>query len=297
MKKIILLSCAVCLLIGLAAIAAPSLPNIPGVDPKTMKQLKQGAEAAQQMSQANQGWSFKEERATGRVLAARVAASFGGINKNKAWNDYVNKIGRGLVPFSNRPNIKYRFAILNTDDVNAYSCPGGYIFVTRGLLKSVRSEAQLAGVLAHEIAHASQKHIEKEIRKQKVAGVALDQGLTFASGEGQITKDQADIIKKLGDAGYEILVKKGYAREDEFESDELAVKTMARMGYDPAELQAFIASLGSDKSGKLGVLLSTHPASGDRAKAIEGQIKGKKKWEGLAVLSDRLEAVRKANPL
>jgi beta-barrel assembly-enhancing protease len=298
MKKIILIGVALAVVaVSLASVnAKPSLPNIPGIDPKTLKGLQQGAETVTHMNEANQAWSYKEERATGRVLAARVAASFGGISKNKAWNDYVNKIGRGLVPFSNRPDIKYRFAILNSNDVNAYSCPGGYIFVTKGLLKQVKSEAQLAGVLAHEIAHVSEKHIEKEVRKQKVAGVALEAGLSYAASEGKIDSQQVDVIKKLSDASYEILVKKGYAREDEFEADKLAVKTMARMGYNPAELAVFIRGLGSAKSGSLELILSTHPASEDRAKAIEDQMKGKK-WDGLAVLAERLDAIRKANPL
>jgi beta-barrel assembly-enhancing protease len=295
-KALIVILVAAVVAVALASVnAKPSLPNIPGIDPKTIKNLQQGINTATGMNEANQAWSFKEERATGRVLAARVAASFGGINKNPAWNEYVNKIGRGLALVSNRPDIKYRFAILNTNDVNAYSCPGGYIFVTKGLLKSVKSEAQLAGVLAHEIAHVSQKHIEKEVRKSKVMGVALDSGLSFAASEGQLKADQVDQIKKLGDAGYDILVKKGYAREDEFEADQLAVKTMVRMGYSPVEFQAFVAGLASDKSGSVQALLSTHPASADRAKAIE-EMKNKK-WDGLAVLAERLDAVRKANPL
>lgn len=265
------------------------------LDPKKLKQLQQGAEAAQQLNQANQPWKFKEERAAGRVLAARVAASFGGINKNQAWNDYVNKIGRGLVPLSSRPDIKYRFAILNSDQVNAFACPGGYVFVTKGLLKAVKSESQLAGVLAHEITHVSEKHIEKEVRKQKVAGVALEQSLDFAAGDGKLSSEQADLIKKIGDAGYEILVKKGYAREDEFAADKGATKMIARMGYAPADFQAFIGSLGTDKSNKMQTLLSTHPAAADREKAIRQMIENKK-WTG-ASLDNRLSAIRSANPL
>jgi len=281
--------------------AAPSLPNIPkipkipGIGGQTGQQIQQGVNAVNQVNQANQAWSFKEERGAGRVLAARVANSFGGIvPQSSPWSQYVNKIGRGLAVVSNRPDIKYRFAILNTDDVNAYSCPGGYIFVTRGLLRSVKSEAALAGVLAHEIAHVSEKHIEKAIRKQKVAGVALEQGLSFAASEGQISDQQADMLKKLGDAGYDILVKKGLDREDELEADRIAVKTMAMMGYNPSEYKAFVGTLGG-KDSKLAVLASTHPAAADRVKAIEEQIT--KKMDGLAVLEERLEAVRKASPL
>jgi predicted Zn-dependent protease len=271
---------------------------LPGIDPKQMQQLQQGAQTVGQINKANQPWSNKEERATGRVLAARVAASFGGVWKNEAWTAYVNKIGRGLVPLSNRPDIKYRFAILNSEDVNAFSCPGGYIFVTKGLLKAVKNEAQLAGVLAHEIAHVSEKHIEKEVKQQKLAGIALEQGLNFAASEGQLKPEEVEAMKKIGDAGYEILVKKGYSREDEFEADRLAARTMFKMGYQPEALVEFVRSLGSNKTSQLQVLLSTHPAAEDRAKTIKEQIESKQwKTDGLALLADRLERMKTQNPL
>ena len=78
---------------------------------------------------------------------------------------YINIIGRALAPYGKRPDIKYMFGILDTDDINAYSCPGGYVFVTRGLLKILDNEAQLAAILGHEIGHIGDKDIEKEVRK------------------------------------------------------------------------------------------------------------------------------------
>ena len=176
MKKIMMMALAAGLIAtGFIYLSDVSLAQFKLPDMKDLKDLDKGMnliESGQKLVDAAKPWPYPEERATGRVLAAKVAASFGGVWRGnphaEAWNKYVNKIGRGLVPYCNRPDIKYRFAILNSEDINAYSCPGGYIYVTRGLLKALNNEAQLAGILGHEIGHVSQRHIEKEVKKQQV---------------------------------------------------------------------------------------------------------------------------------
>ncbi len=241
-------------------------------------------EAADDIQEAAEPWTYPEERATGRVLAARVAASFGGLWRgdrvSETWTSYVNMIGRALVPYCKRPDIKYRFAILNTDQVNAYSCPGGYIFVTKGLLTRIEDEAQLAGVLAHEIGHVSQRHIEKEVKKSRVTAAVLDHGLDFAAGEGEITAEQAEAIKKISDVGWEVLVKKGYAKADEFEADEAGTKNAYKLGYSPQGLKSFIRALGKDDpKGKMKILLSTHPAPAKRVKKLDSLIRENSHWK------------------
>jgi len=126
--------------------------------------LDRALKAGGQLVKAAKPMNFKQEHLLGRQVAARIAGNFGVWN-DKSWTLYVNLVGRALAPYSERPDIKYRFAILDTDDVNAYAAPAGYIFITRGLLKKLDSEAQLAGVLGHEIAHVARKHIVKEVQK------------------------------------------------------------------------------------------------------------------------------------
>lgn len=255
--------------------ASAQLPDLRGLDKgldRVIKdpKAKQAIDAGRDLVEAQKPWTYPEERATGRVLAAKVAKNFGGLWMNKEWTDYVNIVGRSLSIYGNRPDIKYRFAILNSDQVNAYSCPGGYIFITRGMLKVINSEAQLAGVLAHEIAHVSERHIEKEVKNQQVAGALLRHGLSFAARDGEITAEQAEALKGIGDLGYEVLVKNGYSRQDEFEADRVATETIYKMGYSPTALAGLLKRLdeGGGKKSDLEVLVSTHPKAGDRIKAI-----------------------------
>ncbi len=253
---------------------------------------------AKDAKEAAEPWTYPEERATGRVLAAKVAKNFGGLWKNDRWNDYVNVLGRSLVPYSKRPDIKYRFAILDTDNVNAYSCPGGYIFVTRGLLKLVDNETQLAGVLAHEIAHVANRHIEKEVKKQKLGGVMLDHGLDFATKEGEISAQEAEILKNVSDAGWKILIRKGYTKKDEFEADHDATKNIYKLGYNPHGLRGFLNRLKLSKGKKedLKILLSTHPDPDKRREKINEYIK-KKGWQNKPTLKERYQAMVQDHPV
>lgn len=288
--------------IALAIVFMPGPGKAGPFDDMGSFDLNKLGDGAKKLVDAAKPWEYPDERATGRALAAKVAANFGGIWKGTksadAWNKYVNMIGRGLVPYCERPDIKYRFAILNTDDVNAYSCPGGYIYVTRGLLRQARTEAELAGVLAHEIAHVSQRHIEKEIRKQKAGAGVMDIGLAVAEGSGEITGQQADLISGFSDAGYEILVKKGYAKQDEYEADEVGTKNIYKMGYNPEGLRKFIKLIEKTSTdGKLKVLVSTHPGADKRADKLKDLIK-KKGWdEDRPDLKERYNAMKAGNPL
>ena len=131
-------------------------------------------------------------------MAAQLAKAYGGVWQNDAWTKYVNLVGRSLVPKCDRPDIKYRFAILNSKEVNAFSCPGGYIFITKGLLKRCKNEAELACVSAHEIVHTAKRHVENGLKNQKVAGAMLEGGLGIAQAQGaKLSAQQLDTIKKL----------------------------------------------------------------------------------------------------
>ncbi len=276
-----LMAATVCIFAGASAINAGPFDNLGDLE-KIADDAKKLTDAAKEIDDAGKPWKGGDERATGRVLAARVAGNFGGVwtgsASAKEWNEYVNKIGRALAIVSNRPDIKYRFAILNTNDVNAYSAPGGYIYVTKGLLKAAENEAELAGVLAHEIAHVSERHIEKEMRKQAVGSKMLEHGLSFAESQGELSAADVKQITSLSETGYKVLIEKGYAKQDEFEADEAGTKTMVKLGYSPNGLLTFVKkfeAMEKDLGGKMKVLASTHPASKQRVNRMFGLMKDK----------------------
>ncbi len=234
--------------------------------------IKKMIDTGKQIKKAATPWKYSEERTNGRVLAAKVVEHFG-LWEDQAWMNYVNIIGRSLAPYSKRPDIKYMFGILDTDDVNAYSCPGGYIFVTRGLLGVVDSEAQLAGVLAHEIGHIGDKDIEKEVRKQAGLGAAYNVGLMVAQNvEGGINSQQARALEQVGGASWDVLISKGLSKEDEYQADKFAALNAAKLGYNPNGIKSFLEKLvpmEKKKGAKLKILLGTHPKPSKRIAQLD----------------------------
>ncbi len=267
--------------------------------------VKKHVKTAEKVVDASKPWTLPEERATGRVLAAKVAKSpdFGtvwrGDKQAEAWTLYVNKIGRGLVPYSARPDIKYRFAILNSDDMNAYACPGGYIFVTKGLLKGVRNEAELAGVLGHEIGHIAKRHVEKSVKAGKWADIAIDLGSEELAKGGKVSKEQVKVFKDLSNDSYDFLAKTGLPQIDEFDADKEGTKTIVKAGYHPKGLKNFLKVLG-DMSGEkeMKINLSTHPKPKNRDKKIVKLLE-KKGWDKKDGYKgkERLEKMRTKYPL
>ncbi|OGP60030.1 MAG: hypothetical protein A2V67_08735 [Deltaproteobacteria bacterium RBG_13_61_14] len=210
---------------------------------------------------------FEEEHRLGRQVAARLAGNFG-IWNDPNWTLYLNLVGRGLVPYSERADIKYRFAILKVDDINAYSTPAGYIFITRGMLKELGSEAELAGVLAHEIAHVAKKHIVKEVQKSNLYKTGASQAIRAAT----VDVESQQLIEKVNDQIFDLLINKGFSKQDEYDSDQTGTLNAWKMGYNPLGLRNFIATLQSqekDQSPRMKRLLSTHPAPENRLKELD----------------------------
>ncbi|MEX2282769.1 MAG: M48 family metalloprotease [Gemmatimonadota bacterium] len=192
----------------------------------------------------------------GRGIAATVAGRYP-VSGDSALTEYVNLVGLAVAGDAPRPDIAYRFAVLETPDVNAFAAPGGYIFITKGALALIENEAELAGVLAHEVAHVNRKHVIEQIRKADVLGEVKDQ-----SG---ITGEKLDLVVGQGTS----VLFTGLSREDEAASDSLAVVYAANVGYDPGGLAAFVTRLSQrPNSAPMLELLSTHPAPAERAVRI-----------------------------
>ncbi len=197
-----------------------------------------------------------EEIRFGREVAARLIGRYG-LNNNDQLIKYVNLVGHTLAANSNRPELKYYFAVLNTSEINAYAAPGGYIFVTKGAIDKMQDESELAGVIAHEMGHVNGKHVVKELDIKAAEGSAVS-GLARLIGGG--TESARLAFSKAVDKAMDTLFKTGYKREDEIQADKGSVMLCAVAGYDPTGLIRYFERIGASKGKTTEVLDKTHPA-------------------------------------
>lgn len=172
----------------------------------------------------------------GRDLAARILGNYKAMNDPELTR-YVNLVGKGIALYSGRPELEFRFIVLDTDEVNAFATPGGYIFLTRGALTAMDNEAQLACVLGHEIAHVTEKHV---VRRLNIHG---EDTSTFSAVTGAIGSSTATVrtlIEKSLDEAATILLEQGYKLKEEMEADSLGIQIAALAGYDPTQLGVFL---------------------------------------------------------
>jgi beta-barrel assembly-enhancing protease len=167
---------------------------------------------------------------------------------------YVNDVGLWVAQQSERPNLPWHFGINDSDHINAFAVPGGYVIVTKGMMKQLRNEAELAGVLGHEVAHVDQKHHLKALRKSAFVNL-LGEGAAAATD----TK-HTELVRKLAGPTKELYAR-GLDKSDEFEADRMGVVLATRAGYDPYGLPAVLTTLASadPKDNYLTLLYKTHP--------------------------------------
>ncbi len=175
---------------------------------------------------------------------------------------YVNRVGRWLAMQSERPDLPWHFAVTDTDTVGAFAAPGGYVMVTRGLVLLMASEHELAGVLAHEIAHVVEKHHVKAVMKAAQREVAVEVARSAMDKESAL----ADQLVKSGMALYG----RGLERGDEIDADGRGAVIAARAGYDPSGLLALVLTLEAinPEDENMALLTATHPPVGDRIEAL-----------------------------
>lgn len=207
--------------------------------------------------------SEQEEIALGKQTDEDIKALYG-IYSDPDLNAYVQRIGQSMAPLTHRPHLEYHFAVLDTPVVNAFAAPGGYIYVTRGILAMMNSEAELAVVLGHELGHVNARHSVTKLSQLMLAqlglGVASAISETFAKLSGAAS------------IGIQLLFLK-FSRDDEREADTLGVEYSRKGGYDPGEMISFFGSLErlGDLSGgqSLPGFLSTHPLTSERIQKTE----------------------------
>jgi predicted Zn-dependent protease len=201
-----------------------------------------------------------EEIKLGREIAARLIGRFS-LYDNPRLTKYVNLVGHALAQNTNRPELEFHFAVLNTKDINAYAAPGGYVFVTRGAIQKMHDESELAAVLAHEMTHINEKHVVKELNIRGSEGSAAS-GLARLIGGG--TESARIAFHQAVDKALEMLFKTGYRREDEMQADNGAVLLCSLTGYDASGLVRYFQRLWAAKGKPTEILDRTHPSYNDR---------------------------------
>lgn len=194
------------------------------------------------------------------------------VLKSTTITDYVNNVGQKLAQVCDRPTVDYDFTVLDNDLINAFAVPGGFIFVTRGLLENINDEAELAMVLGHEIAHVAALHgvqiIQKEFGQNALTLLGTIGAALTAGPEAMLmVANSANLFSSL----YLL----GYSRDKELEADNLGLQYLLRAGYDPQASLRFLKQLEKmDKEKVQGwdLYFRTHPQTSDRIAIIEGMI-------------------------
>ena len=179
--------------------------------------------------------SEQQELAIGREMAPKVLQAYGKYD-DPALQAYVQRVGDKLAAVSHRPNLVYRFTVVDSTEVNAFALPGGYIYITRGLLAYMNTEAELAGVLGHEIGHVTARHAVRQYTAATAAQLGMTLGGIFVPGMGSNVAQ--NVMGVLGQA-----MLSGYGRDHELESDSLGAEYLARTGYDPQAILGVLRTL------------------------------------------------------
>ena len=206
--------------------------------------------------------SESQEIAYGREAHPEVLGQFGRVEDSDL-QGYFNQIGQKLAVLSHRPELEWHFNVVDSPIVNAFALPGGYIYFTREILAYMNNEAELAGVMGHEIGHVTARHSVSQISKSQLFGAGLGLGSVFSPTFSQLSE--------LAQVGVGLLTLR-YGRDDERQSDELGVEYMSLGGYDPRELSRFFVifqQMREDSDQSVPDWLSSHPAPPDRITATQ----------------------------
>jgi predicted Zn-dependent protease len=263
MKRTLVFAWIAVLLAG----AAPASAQIGGILGKAQK----AKETADKAKDAFVGMSDKDEQTLGEQVSSKLRGTFG-VHQDPGVTKYVALVGTVLAQASTRPNLNWKFIVLDTDAVNAYAAPGGFVHITKGLLGLVKNEAELADVLGHEITHVTQKHTLKSIQNSKRVSFVAEQGPSAGGGLA------ADIIARLAEVAYSDLLQNKFDRNDEMESDRVGIQLANKVGYSASALSDVLKRLEDRNKGATtsNGLFASHPDTQARLDGIAKTIKDQK---------------------
>jgi predicted Zn-dependent protease len=235
--------------------------------------LQKAKEAKDKIDELN--FTDAEEQQLGAKVSGMLRQKYGVVQDN-AVHKYVTLEGAVLAQASSRPNLSWTFIVLDTDGVNAFAAPGGFVHITRGALALLQNESELAGVLGHEISHVTGKHTIHSIQKNKAVQIGAE-----------MTKSA--ILENVANKTYEMLLENSYDRGDEMDADKNGVVLANKVGYAPTGLSAFLTRLSDrnkdlkDRSG----LFASHPETQARLDALTKLVAAQKPT-GTATVAARL---------
>jgi Zn-dependent protease with chaperone function len=236
--------------------AAPASAQLGGALGKLNKAVDQADKAkAMKISDA-------DERKIGEQVSLQIRDRFG-VDQSTELTKYVTLVGTLLAQASSRPNLNWEFIVLDTDGVNAFAAPGGIVHITRGALGLARNEAELAGMLGHEITHVTEKHTINSIEKSNALGKGAEQ-----LGKGGMAQDA---VAKLADFAYKNVLNNTFDRNEENQADHLGIVLANKAGYAPSGLETLltkIADRNRDQTEPNGMFAS-HPQLADRIARIK----------------------------
>lgn len=233
--------------------------------------------------------SESQEIQLGRDYDAQLVGELG-LYPDPALQDYVHQLGSKMAALSERPHLPWTFRVVDDPIVNAFALPGGYIYITRGILAHLNSEAELASVIGHEIGHVTARHSVSRMSTQQLAQLGL--------GIGTILRPELETVANVASAGLGLLFLK-YGRDDERQADDLGLRYMDRAGYDPREMPGVFSILEAvseaSGAGRIPEWLSSHPDPGNRRERISGQVATMTGLEGRAI--ERSSYIRRLDGL
>jgi predicted Zn-dependent protease len=248
-RSIIAVMCAV-------GLAAPSLAAA-----EQLGKLGGALKRAQQFKDVEM--TDAEEAQLGAEVSTRIRARYG-VVQNQAVHRYVTLVGTALAQASSKPALAWKFIVLDTDAVNAFASPGGFVHITKGALANLKDESELAGVIAHEIIHITDKHTIRAIQKGKLVQMGADETVAGNS----------KLMSALADKAYEV-IEQGFGRGEELESDEKGIVLANTVGYAPQGMNGFLAMLvernKNAQPAKNG-LFASHPETKERMDKMTRQI-------------------------
>lgn len=248
------------ILLAILAVGTPAFAQLGGLG----RRVQQAQERKQQFDDMN--ITEEEEIKLGTDVSLKIRARFG-VVQDPAVHKYVTLVGTTLTEQTSRPKLPWTFIVLDTDGVNAFAAPGGFVHITRGALALIKSEAELAGVLGHEIAHVAQKHTVNAIRKSK--GVQI--------GTSETLSNRGAFLDALANRAYSMVLENSFDRGDELDADKEGVALVQKTPYVGTGLADFLARLSDRNKGQAqkNGLFASHPETQERINKVK-QLAGSK---------------------
>lgn len=229
---------------------------------------------ASKATEASRPITDSEEYYVGRAVAARILSKYK-LVQNPKFTQYVNEVGETVARKSSRPNPfrGYHFAVLDTQEINAFACPGGIIFVTRGLIQTCKNEDQLAAALAHEVGHVANQDGIHSISQARWTQVFTAMGKEAATMYGGSTVGGlVSLFEGSIDDVFKTIVVNGYSRQAEENADAAAVKELTKAGYNPNALVNLLNTMEAKGKGSTSGIFKTHPPTSERLAKVKASV-------------------------